>query len=369
MTDYVADAVELLREAGRLPDGAAKVALHERAIGLADEHGDDALGFAVRSDSLWPLYHGRQADLLLVHFSWCLAYHDRTPAAPRFDLLWQYRWVVDTLPGFDTISRAQIDATWGDLRDRYAADGYSLRPAYLLRRRICMKMGDAPGADAADAAYHKAGRDTMSDNADTDAAFEVDYRAFRRDDAKTLAAGKPFFAGKLTDPHHTIHFVDDILPTLIRRRMFAEAADWHKKAVRLVRDRPAFYGVPHHLLVPPAVTGDLAGGVRLFDQHFAPALSRPGVLTHVGMMKVGLFLARRLVAANRAYLSLKVGDAPVPGAVNGRCRPGVLADWLETALPEVCRLADARNGTTHFTTHLADLDDWAAAADYAGGGT
>ena len=362
---YAEDAWELLLEAANLPHGPGKIALHEQAITLADTHHDDPLGFDLRMETLWPLYHAKRADLLLVHFSWCLAYLDRTPAVPAFDLLWQYRWVVDSLPGFADISRDQIEAAWADLRDRYIAAGWSVRPAYLLRRRICMKMGDAAAAKAAHREYTKAPRDQMSDGPDTDITFSVDYLGFLRQDAATLRAAGPFFDGSLDDAHHTVHFVDDVLPTLIRRRLFGEARDWQRRSARLVESRPQFLGVSHNSLVLLSVVGDHAGAVRFFDKNFGPALAHPGQLTHVGMMQAALFFARRLLAANKLYLSLKVQDAPVPGATAGRVRPGPLVDWLETALPALCRLADARNGTPHFVDRLNDLDEWAAAAaDY-----
>ncbi len=355
MRDHETAARTLVDRADELPFGPGQVALYEEAVALADSHSDEELAFELRREMLWPAYHGNRPDLLLVHFAWCLAYLDRHPEAPPLDLLWQYRWVVDTMPAFAGVTRGHIDAAWADMRDRYQAGGWSLRPVWLLRRRILCDMGDLAGAADAHRRYVRCRADALSDDAGQDVAFAVDYQALLKRDKPTLRAAAPFLDGRITDPHLVIGFVDDALLALTRTGRAEEAHAWQKRAARLIAARPQFLGGSDNHLVFLTAVGDYAGAARFFDRNFTPALAEPGEFTQLTTYKAALFFARRLAAAGRTRVNLKVPENLIPGADGPRCRPGPLRDWLEAALPKVCRRADARNGNTYYTDGLADL--------------
>ena len=108
-TDYDDQVYDLISKADELPEGPAKVAIFEEAVALADLHRDVALGYDARMEMLWPAYHASRQDLLLVHFAWCLAQLDADTDGDldEHEALWAYRWVLDTMPGFQ-IGRAHV---------------------------------------------------------------------------------------------------------------------------------------------------------------------------------------------------------------------------------------------------------------------
>lgn len=252
------------------------------------------------------------------------------------------------------------------MHDRYKMGGWSLRPVWLNRRRVCAKMGDAAGAAAAHRRYVRTRRDVMSDSAGQDAAGAIDYADFRRDDKLTVGLAREQLADPGRNAKDVIHAVVDSVLAYARRGEWAEAAANVARAVRLLARNRQFFGSAHDLLAYLTVTGDLGAAARFFDKDFAPGVTEPGEFGWVGNYQAGLFLARRLTDAGRTRLSLKVPPGFVPSDPGERVGPKALREHLEAALPELCARADGRNGNTYYTDRLADLDEFAAlAAEYA----
>ena len=366
MSDHAADVEALTAAAAGMPHGPGQVALWEQAIAVADAHQDDDLGFALRDEALWPMYHGNRADLLLVTYAWCLAYLDRTPAADPHMTLWKYRWVISALPDFAAVTRGQIDAAWHDMKARYAANGYSARPVWLNRRLHLCELGDAAGAADAHRRYARTRPGPLCDDAGQDASFAVTYHLFRNRDAAAVAAGAEFMNGRIDDSDNLPAILNELLLPLARLGRWADGRALLTRAARLSRSRPQDIGEADETLTFLTATGDLAAAARHFDRHFTAATDRPGEFGNLSTYKHALFFARRL-AATRPRLTLKVPAGLVPESDSTRVKPGSLRDWLEVELPALCGRADARNGNSYYTDRLTDLDDWAALAKKYGG--
>lgn len=360
MSQWV-EIAEAMQRALDLPVGPARVASLEHAVAAADAaSGDDfdydSVRFTVRSQALWPLYESRRADLMAVYYAWCLACLDRRPDYGPQPLLWKYRWVIDLMPRFSAISRAQIDATWLDMRDRYRAAGRSARSPWTQRVRTAMDFGDAELAALAAAEYPRCGRDDLSDSAETERLFDAQYAAFRRDDPATIRTASQVLATS-TEPYYVAHSVAALLPALTRAGRVAEAKPLADRAGGVVRRNTDLLSAADAPVTFWAVVGDLAAATKLFNRFYAPAVSRAGDLGELHWQKAALFLARELVSHHRK-LQLKVPEGLIPGVTGTRATPGELRDWLEVEYPALCAKADARNGNRYYTDHLADLDDY-----------
>src|SRR5438874_9151542 len=116
MAHYLSEIDELMTHAERLPDGAAKVAVVERAVQLADLHNDIPTAFRVRVRLMGAALSGGLSDMLLVAFSWCLSQQERDPTQfPENDILWQFRWVISELVEFPNVSKTQIEELFADM--------------------------------------------------------------------------------------------------------------------------------------------------------------------------------------------------------------------------------------------------------------
>src|SRR5713226_3600697 len=132
MAHYLSEIDELIAQADRLPDGAAKVAVIERAVQLADLHNDVPAGFRVRVRLLGVALSGGLSDVLLVAFSWCQSQQERDPGQfPENDILWQFRWVISELVEFSTVAKSQVEELFADMERRYRRAGSSMRPYFV----------------------------------------------------------------------------------------------------------------------------------------------------------------------------------------------------------------------------------------------
>src|SRR5438876_12408062 len=108
--DYRDQIADLLDRAKSLGHGPAQAALTGQAVDLADAHQDVEVGFHARQEHVNATMFAGQPDRMLVAFSWLLAQVDRDPTAyDMHRVLWQYKWVVDHLPDFPQIPRAQVE--------------------------------------------------------------------------------------------------------------------------------------------------------------------------------------------------------------------------------------------------------------------
>ena len=337
--DAIGDLVARLEET---PDGPVKVALQEEAIALADRHGEQELAFSLRAESLMTFYAGRRPDLILVHFARCVAHAEANPEEHLESILWQYRWVVDLMPSVVEIPRATVEQTWQEMRERYKAAGFSARPVWVLRRRLGIAMGDFDVAAEADAKFRRCRRDAMADDRETEAAFQVDYHAFLRDDSATLEAAKPFFDGTYTNEHFMVSVVHRLLGPLARLDRVAAGRKLVKKALKAIVRTPKLTGSEYNHLEFLAVVNDFPAAVAEFDRHFAAGTAHPGRLYHFEFLHAGKLLCERLVKFDRGGQLLRTADGRVPAAE--ACSPR-----FDAELRDLAAVADARHGNGYYT--------------------
>src|SRR5438132_297337 len=111
-------------------------------------------------------------------------------------VLWQYKWVVDHLPDFPQITRAQIEEMFADMRKRYRAYGASMQVVELKRRAVAMAMGDHDAAVDADEAMRQHRRDDLSDCKACEMDADCDYYYFLGADEVGVEKAGPLLRGR-----------------------------------------------------------------------------------------------------------------------------------------------------------------------------
>lgn len=345
---------QLVEQADDLPEGPAKVAIYEEAVALADAHNQIELGYDTRMQMLWPAYHASRQDLLLVHFAWCLAQLDADPEGglDEHEALWAYRWVLDTMPGFPDIPRAQIEAAVQDMERRYEAHAFSLRPCYLLQRRVYRGLGDRAAAMASHKKIAKTRRDWLSDDLETEQAFAVFYSIFRERYADAVRSGQKLLAGSISQHFRGLVMTDLVMP-LVRLNRWDEAAAYHAASLPILKaERQSAGNFALHIEYM-TVTGALPKAIKLFEQHWAPAVLEPNRITRFDYFRSGKFLCETLIAKG-SKAKIRLPDVlNIPGAVDGRISAAELDPWLGEQLRELVAIFDARNRTTFFAEELA----------------
>ncbi|MGL6076102.1 MAG: hypothetical protein ACRC8S_18240 [Fimbriiglobus sp.] len=361
--DVSYDAWQIVHEAETLPHGAGQIALHEQAISLADQSGNQELAFSLRENALWPLYHGKRPDLLFVHFSWCVAYTDKHPDTPADDLLWTFRWVLDSMPWFPEITLGQIQQSTEDMKRRYEREGCSLRPYWVLKRRNADKMGHLDEAKDANIRYKRCRRDGFCDDPETEDAFDVYHLEYLKQYKAAIARAEPFLNGTYTEAHFQIGISDTLLVPLVRFGRIDEAKKLQKKSARLVSTRPEFLGTADNQIEFLAVIGDLAGAVKCFDQHIDAAYHIPGKFDFFSTLLAVKLMITRLKRKQKQAILLKVPEEMIPGHTERFAPLEAWEAWVTPELERLASLANERNGNTFYSERIAELDELNHLAD------
>jgi hypothetical protein len=159
---------ELIDEATETIWGPELSAVLDKALGLAQEQGDEAGEYRVR------LLMGNNAqmtgdtDALLTSFAWCLAKHDEDPV--RFpnepdagsDLMWQFKWMVGVLGGDPQFSTEQIQAVLVDMEEHYQRANLGLSGVAMARFEAAFHNGNLEEARQAFAKLTATDRDEYS---------------------------------------------------------------------------------------------------------------------------------------------------------------------------------------------------------------
>lgn len=354
MGDYRDQIDQLLSEAGTLPPGAAKLALVERAVQLADSHCDMSQGFRTRVELCGEALDAGRPDLLTTAFSWCLGQSDREPEKfPDLELLWMYRWVNDEISGFSSVSLEQINALMADMEWRYRKIGSTMRGYEYLRRNVAMNCGNRPLADEADCAIAICRRDWLSDSEAAERCFDVRYLIFAKKYEEAIRTAEPLLARRDTDAHHRGAVLARLMIPLLRLGRVEEAIKYHVQGYRLVARNPRYVARFANHISLLALTGNFARALALFERHLPDALESVDDDSHFSFFRACRLLMEELASRGRDSLRLRLPAVFPAFREDGRYESAALRDWFVTKAGEIAARFDTRNGNSHYTAELA----------------
>jgi hypothetical protein len=357
MSDYRGEIEELLTRANAMGHGPAQVALTDEAVRLADLHGDVEFGYEARQEHVKSTMFAGLPEQMLVAFSWCLAQYDRTPDAfDAFQLLWHYKWVVNSLPDFAQISRAQMDEMFTDMARRYEADGASVQAVWLKRRSAAIKMGDPAAAEAAQRELAKHRRDHLSDCHACEIDADVEYFFFLGDDQQGVARAVPILEGRYSCSEVPELTYAQLLLPLLRLKRGPEAMIHHVKGYRMIAGNPVEF-IPQLAMHMQflALTGNFPKAVKLLEKHLLLALETHCLAWRFDFYLAARLLFERLAESGRQLLKLRLPEDFPARTESGDYAPADLVAWLNEQLLDMANRFDARNGNDFFRRRIAEL--------------
>ena len=342
----------LLNEAYALPQGhAARLELMESAVRLADSLNDLEAGWETRDELMDEATMSGRPEKTLVAFSWNLAQFDRVGDQygwDEYDLLWKYKWVLNSLADFPQIADAQIEAAISDFASRLERAGYSPRTVYYLHAKREHKRGDFKKADALRALWSDAEDDDMSDCSACEAAFNVEYLASTGRNAEALEAAKPILSGRMRCaevPHTTLA---DLLEPMLALGKLEEAVSAHLRGYKMISDNQEFLVSSGLHLAFLAYTHNLPEAVKLLERHLPWALETAVPGSRSAFYRAVLVLLRRLRDAGETSLQFRAPPefGLQPGADGFNLE--TLEAHLRADLTATAQAFDARNGTSAY---------------------
>lgn len=355
MSDHYENVNRLMVEASQLSDGPAKVGLIEMAVGVADSHQDLDLAFEVRKILLGTCLSADNSALMLITFTWCLAQHDRDPQRfPLERILFEFRWVVSSLPTFPEITLEKIREMQAEMVRRYESVGASLRSYWLMSRKMAVDMGDAKVATKASKELHKSLPDWLADGHETELGFEITFRLFREEYDQALQAAWPFVTREVYSPHFEGQACADVLFPMLRENRAEEAMKYHRRGYRL-RSKQIRHldSIAKHIAFM-ALTDNLGRSVRLMERHLPEAMQTSNEYNRMRFLIDVLPLFDRLVNAGKETIKIRM-PAEFPQGENEKHSVAEVRQWIHDVASTLATKFDTRNENAYFSERLAGI--------------
>ena len=356
MIDHFEQVSRLMVEASKLSDGPAKVGTIEEAVAVADSHQDLDLAFEVRKTLLGACLSADHSELMLVTFTWCLAQHDRDPGRfPLECILFEFRWVVSSLPTFPEITLAKIREMQAEMVRRYRSIGASMRSYWLMSRKMAVDMGDTGAASAAEEELRQSPIDWLADGYETELGFEITYRLFRKEYDQAVKAAWPFVTREIDSPHFEGQACADVLFPLLRNGRAEEAMAYHRRGYKLrSKNIRHLDSIAKHIAFL-ALTNNLARSVRLLERHLPEAMQTSNAYNRLRFLIDVLPLLDRLMKSGKDTIKLRLPPEYPGGDDSEKHSVAEVRQWIHDIARELATTFDARNGNTYYADRLTGI--------------
>ncbi|WP_157245215.1 hypothetical protein [Nonomuraea typhae] len=331
------DLDDLMDEAADLPYGEAKTLLLEQALRQAETGGDRGQVLTVRMELTEAYQFGSEPAKSFATFSRCVADYDADPGL--FDdwqthtLLWQYKWIVDSMRDFPQIPLSRAHDALAEMERRYRAAGVGLHAVHAQRCAVAEHVGDRAAAEEHFHRWSTTPRDEMSDCEGCDPDGKVVHLAWTGRDEEAVELAAPVVAGHLTCENQPQSILSCLLLPYVRTGRHAEAAQAHLKAYRLIQALPHYTSDLDLHLEFLARTGNEHRGLEILQRELPRLEERAAPHTLMTFLSAAGLLLRRLEETGH-------GGLPV-----GQTTVAALRDDTTRRARELAAAFDARNGT------------------------
>jgi tetratricopeptide (TPR) repeat protein len=349
---------ELLLNAAQMQCGPTQIGLLEEAVRRADLLGNESIAYDARHRLMRAAGFGGRPDVLLVAFARCMAYADAHPErCNEQELLWRYKWIINRLCEFPSISRTQISAAFDDFCARTERAGYSNYAAETLRLRIALTDRNVSKAKTAYANLLTARRDAMGDCPACVADLYVQCQILAGDYERAIQVAEPIRAGRLrcTEIPH-ITFARLLLP-LFRLGRIEEALECQRRGYRLIQRNPNFLTAVSEHIVFLTLIGDQAKAKRLFAKHLAWLEIATNSHARMFFYLSGVSLFKSLREAARRPFKLRLPPTAPAVRSSGLYSPLEAFDWAYQSARALAEQFDERDSGSKYRELLKDYEN------------
>ncbi|MCC9598969.1 hypothetical protein LOC67_00245 [Stieleria sp. JC731] len=248
--------------------GREMLAVYEELIRLADANKDLESAYEFRRQYSASACEEGFPEKGIVAFSWCLTQLDKDPELDDpYDLIWQYKVILELIPIFETVTRDQITKMQEDMAKRLEFLGESERTAHYYRSWNLMRMGDYEKASEYQDAYMAMKRSDMSDcdACERDRQVELMVRMHRDEDA--LKLGKSIMSGRMRCGEVPEFTNGHLVKSLARLGKENEATERAEAGYKLIRRDRKYLGTIGDLMLITTRNRNFDVGVRQVTKH------------------------------------------------------------------------------------------------------
>lgn len=349
----------LLRRSYAIHGTDEKVHVLEAAVRLADHHGDAERGYEARDALISAAVHGGHTEKAVVAFAWCRAQAKKEPS--RFGgwhLLWENKWILESLHEHLGVTRAQIESTLDDYAAAVEEQGGSGRSTAKLRLIVAAALGEVEESKRWYRVFRDTRRDAHSDCAACDVCVVSSVHVEWGEHEEALRLGAEVLRGRLA----CAHVPHDLLPfaalAYFHLDRLPEAKDAFLKGYRITANNRRYLPGMGRFLALLGLTGNHGPALTLFEKHLAWALETRAPFNAIPFHMGARFVLERAVAAGDTQLALWLPKSFPLFREDGIYDARTLLDWTDAQATDLCAKFDARNGNGHYTAELAEARKW-----------
>lgn len=344
----------LWSEARDLEHSPAKVAILEQAVQLADALKDVDARYRTREELIEAATFGGVADRALVAFAWCLAQCDKDPDSyPEDDLLWQYKWILNDITEYPTVSLEKIRAMQADFERRLRRNGHGLRSYYELRVSNANAMGFLIEAEKYEKLWRKTKNDEMTDCRACERDRLIGMYLDEEEYAKAIKAAQPILSGKLSChgvPHTTY---PDLIKAYRALGNEKQAEEMFCRGYALVAGNPDFLDTISFYLNYLVRIPDFPRGLSLIERHLQWVAHSYSPNTRMTFYSRTANFFERLATDRPKQRKVRIPSALPIHNDEDRYTPAELTAWFRGESEDIAARFDARNGNDYASWCLA----------------
>ncbi|WP_143543808.1 hypothetical protein [Rhodopirellula sp. MGV] len=342
-------------------DGREELAIYEELIRLADSNKDLPTAYDFRSAYCSRACEEGFPEKGIVAFSWCLAQYDKDPSLDDpYNLIWQYKVMLELIPIFETVTRDQIIKMQEDMAKRLAWMGETERTAHYYRSWNLMRMGDYEKAAEFQETYLGMTRTGMSDCDACERDRQVELLVRMHRDEEALQKGKTIMEGKMYCGEVPEFTNGHLVKALARLGKEEEATKRATKGYELIRRERKYLGTIGDLMLITVRNRDFNLGMRQVTKHLPWVVdSAAGELKYRFLNAVALFFEAlskdkprtTKVRIPRELACYRKGDS---------YDMGELAAWFAEETRRYADRFNQRNGNSRYDEMIRDNREIAA---------
>jgi hypothetical protein len=363
----ISSVQELLEEAYEMEQGSSThIELLIQAVDLADSLQDTQLGYEARDELIEAAAFGGRSELMFPAFAWMLGQLDRAaiPEHETWNVLWKYKWAINHMNGYPSVTAAQIEAATTDFATRLEKVGSNPRVLHYLRWKYQVHRGDKTKALLEMKRWEKLPQSTMSDCEACEANFKAQFYAWIGDDRRALEIAKPIFSGKLRCGEIPQVTYGHMLRSHLKLGLYEEAMQMHKKGYRSIQHNSEFLSQAGLHLEFLVFTKNTSSAIKLFEKHLSWALDQADLSVRFDFYEALIPLWKALLEQKQTHLKLNLpSNFKLEKSTKGYAILELQTHFL-SELETIAKLFDARNGTNAFATKITDFPAWLEAVPH-----
>lgn len=346
-SDY--DSLNQLAE--DLPYSKERSMLREKALNIVDSLNDEQKQFEARINYVNDVcMDGGFPEKYLSVFPWLLANVSKSKFKDElYTVLWYYKWVVNIMPEFPSISITQMENALLDLKNRYREFGSNDKVFHDYSRAVYHHIGDYEKS----ALHHKklmryTRRDQLDDCEACVINRTVRFYIVTGDMEEALKQAQPLLTEKKTCTHvpKATHS-NFIIPLLLSKRHDLASAFAEKLEKELKRlKHGGNYEYAYSLVTYHTFHKRTINAIKVFEKYFGDAFSAKAAdgKFYFYVSATGLF---KTIEKKTVKLKLPQ-DFPLYNKEN-IYDVKAMTEWLEKEINAIASAFDKRNGNNKYS--------------------